>query len=454
MAISSSSLDVNSIVTQLMQLEQRPLTLLANKEAGFQAKISAYGSIKSALAALQSTVAPLARAGTFSALTATSSDTTVLTAAAAGVPTGTYNIEVIATAKYNALRSNDAYTSATDTFNTGKLSIKVGSGSAIDVDITADNNNLTGIRNAINNANAGVNASIINDGTNQRLVLTSKTLGAAGAISVTATEDGVGTGTFALTGLNSSAMSEPQPAEDAQLKVNGLTVTRSSNNINDVVSGLTLTLTKPGTTTVTVGKNNADLVTVVSGFVKAYNDVVAQNKSLTAYDSKTKTSAILNGDTTVRSLQSNLSSFLMGTVDGLSGGISSLADIGISLKKDGTLELNSSTLTSALNDPSKDVGALFSQITSGNQGIAVRMNNWLTKELGTSGLLENTVENIGDSIESLGEQRDRIEARLITIEARYRKQYSALDALVSSMSQTSLFLEQQLANLPTTSRKK
>src|SRR5690606_40933744 len=102
MAISSSSLDVNSIVTQLMQLEQRPLTLLASKEAGFQAKISAYGSIKSALAALQSTVAPLARSGTFSALTATSSDATVLTASASGVPTGTYNIEVLTTAKYHA----------------------------------------------------------------------------------------------------------------------------------------------------------------------------------------------------------------------------------------------------------------------------------------------------------------------------------------------------------------
>lgn len=453
MAISGSSLDVNSIVTQLMQLEQRPLTLLATKEAGFQAKISAYGSIKSALAALQSTVAPLARSGTFSALTATSSDTTVLSASAAGVPTGTYNIEVTTTAKYHALRSNDAYTSATDTFNTGKLSIQVGSGSTIDVDITDGNNNLTGIRNAINNANAGVNASIINDGTNQRLVLTSKTLGSAGAITVTATEDGAATGTFALTGLNSSAMLEAQPAQDAQLKVNGLTVTRSSNSINDVVSGLTLNLTKPGTATVTVGKNNSDLTTVISGFVKAYNDVVAQNKSLTAYDPKTDTSAILNGDTTVRSLQSNLSSFLMGTVEGL-GSISSLADIGISLKRDGTLELNSATLTSALNDPNKDVGALFSQITSGNQGIAVRMNNWLTKELGSSGLLENTVDNIGDSIGALGEQRERIEARLITIEARYRKQYSALDALVSSMSQTSLFLEQQLANLPTTSRKK
>src|SRR5690606_19642717 len=126
-------------------------------------------------------------------------------------------------------RSDDAYTSASDTFNTGKLSIKVGSGSAIDIDITADNNNLTGIRNAINNANAGVNASIINDGTNQRLVLTSKTLGSAGAITVTATEDGVGTGTFALTGLDSSALKIAQGADDAQLKVNGLSVTRSSN---------------------------------------------------------------------------------------------------------------------------------------------------------------------------------------------------------------------------------
>lgn len=450
MAITAtSSLDVNSIVTQLMTLEQRPISLLETKEAAYQAKISAYGTVKGALSALQTALAPLARTATFTAQSATSSDTTVLSATASGVSSGTYNIQVTQVAKAHTVRSNDAYTSASDTFNTGTLSIKVGSGAAIDIDITSSNNTLSNIRNAINNANAGVNASIVNDGTNQRLVLTSKTLGENGAITVTATEDGVTSGTFALTGLDSSTLVEAQAADNAELTVNGLAVSRSTNTVSDVISGMTLNLSKAGSSTVTVGRNNTDLATVVSGFVTAYNDVIKQNKSLTAFDVTNQTQAILNGDSTVRSIQTNLSNLLLGSVEGLSGGISSLADIGISYNRDGTLSLNSATLSAALNNPDKDVAGLFSQITSGNQGIAVRMNNWLTKELGSDGMIGNSIDTINDSITSLDEQKQRLTDKLVIIEARYRRQYSALDALITSMSQTSSFLEQQLANLPT-----
>ena len=202
MALSSSSIDVNGLVSQLMTLEQRPLTALATKEAGFQAKISAFGTVKSALATLQTSIAQLAKTTTFTARTATSSDATVLSATAGNAAVnGTYNITVDKLAKFNSVRSNDAYTANSNTFNTGTLSISVGNGVAKTVAIDSGDNTLAGIRDAINNANVGVNASIINDGTNQRLVLASKTMGVDGAIKVTATEDGVGTGSFALTGL-------------------------------------------------------------------------------------------------------------------------------------------------------------------------------------------------------------------------------------------------------------
>jgi flagellar hook-associated protein 2 len=461
MAISSSSIDVNGLVTQLMTLEQRPLTVLDSKEAGIQAKISAFGSIKGALSTLQTSIAQLAKTTTFTARTATSSDATVMSATAGNAAVnGTYTITVDKLAKFNAVRSNDAYTANTNTFNTGTLSISVGDGSAKTVTIDPDDNTLSGIRDAINNANAGVSASIINDGTNQRLVLSSKTMGSDGAIKVTATEDGVGTGTFALTGLAFDAsnptanpsMVQTQAADDAQLTINGLTVTRSSNTVTDVVTGLSMNLSKIGSTTLTVGKNNTDVVTVVSAFVSAYNDVVKQNKSLTAYDATNKTSALLTGDATVRTIQTGLSSMLQSSVKGLNGGITGLADVGIELQKDGTLTLNTSALSAALNDPNKDVAGLFSQTTAGNQGVAVQFNNWLTKTLGTDGLLDNRLDSFADTISSLDDQRTRIQDRLVTIEARYRKQFTALDSLVSSMSQTSAFLEQQLANLPNTSK--
>jgi flagellar hook-associated protein 2 len=454
MAISSSSLDVNSIVTQLMELEKRPLTVLDTKEASYQAKISAYGTVKSSLASLQSAVQTLTQPNTFKTLGITSSDLTVVSGSAnTEAAPGTYNVVVDQIAKAHAVRSNGAYASTSASFNTGTLSIKVGSGSAVNIDITGSNNSLSNIRNAINNSGAGVSATIVNDGTNQRLVLTSKTMGSTGAITVTASDSGSG-GTNALTDLASASLVEIQPAEDAEFTVNGLSVVRNSNTISDVVQGLTLTLGKEGNSTVTVAKNATPAVNAVTAFVTAYNAVVAQNSALTAYDAGNEAASILTGDATVRSIQSKLAGLVNSSVSGVSGDISRLSQVGVSLQKDGTLKLDTSKLTAALNDSDKDVASLFTQTTSGNKGIAVQFNDWLNQATGTGGILASRIDGLTDSIDGLDDRRDAINAKLVTIEARYRKQYSALDALISSMSSTSSFLEQQLASLPGTSKSK
>lgn len=453
MAIAASSLDVNSIVSQLMELEKQPLKVLDTKEASFQAKISAYGTVKSALASLQSAVQTLTQPNTFKALGITSTDINVVSGSATTeAAPGTYNIVVDELATANTLRSNGAYTATNATFNTGTLSIKVGTGAAVNVEITNKNNSLAQVRNAINNSGAGVSATIINDGTNQRLVLTSKTMGSAGAITVTATDSGSG-GSNPLTALDSSSLVEVQPAKDAAFTVNGLSVTRSSNTISDVVQGLTLTLSKEGSSTITVAKNPSTAVNAVTAFVTAYNAVVAQNSSLSAYDAANEDASILTGDATLRSIQSKLGSLVNARVSGVTGGLSSLSQVGVSLQRDGTLKLDTSKLTAALNDPDKDVASLFTQTTNGNKGVAIQFNDWLTQATGTSGILSSRIDGLSVSIKSLDSRRDVINDRLVTIEARYRKQYSALDALITSMSSTSSFLEQQLSNLPGTSKK-
>ncbi|HWT55015.1 MAG TPA: flagellar filament capping protein FliD [Rhodocyclaceae bacterium] len=454
MAVSATNLDINSIVTQLMTIERQPLTELDLKEASYQAKISAYGTIKGALSSLQSAVQTLAQPNTFKTLGITSTDLSAVSGSATtSASPGTYNITVDQIAKANSVRSNDAYTSSSDTFNTGTLSIKVGSGSPIDITIDATNNSLSGIRNAINNANAGVSASIVNDGTNQRLVLTSKTLGSNGAISVTATDSGSG-GTFALSGLDSTSLVQLQAADDAKFSVNGLAVTRSTNSVSDVVTGLTLNLGKAGSSTITVSKDNSTAVNAITAFVTAYNAVVSQNSSLTAYDAATKTDSILTGDSTVRSIQDKLAGLIGASVSNVAGGLSHLSDVGLSLQKDGTLALDTAKLSLALNDSTKDVGSLFTQTTTGNTGIAVQFNTWLTSATGSTGIIANRVDGMNASIGDLEDQRDALTSRLTLIEARYRSQYSALDALISNMNSTSTYLEQQLAALPGASSSK
>jgi flagellar hook-associated protein 2 len=230
--------------------------------------------------------------------------------------------------------------------------------------------------------------------------------------------------------------------------VNGLAITRSSNTITDVVDGLSLTLGKTGSSVVTVAKNTTGVVNAVTAFVTAYNAVVTQNNTLGAYDASSKTASILTGDATLRSIQTKLGSLLGSRVSGVSGGLSRLSDIGVSLQKDGSLTLDTSKLTQALNDPNKDIGSLFSQTTDGNKGIAVQFNDWLSQTTGASGTLAHRVDGINTSIKDLDDQRDALNTRLVTIEARYRAQYAALDSLISNMNTTSNFLEQQLANLP------
>lgn len=448
MAVSATNLDVNSIVSQLMVLERQPLTKLDVKEASYQAKISAYGTIKGALSSLQSAVKALTLPATFQSLTVTSSSASVASGSAdTSADTGGYSITVDKLAKYNTLRSDGAYTASTDTFNTGTLSIKVGTGSAVDITIDSTNNTLAGIRSAINNSGAGVTASIVNDGTNQRLLISSNTSGSAGAVTVTATDSGSG-GTFALSGLDSSNLVETQAADDAEFSINGLSVTRSSNTVTDVVPGLTLTLSQTGSTAISVSKNNANVVSAVQAFVTAYNSVVTQNQSLSAYDATNEAASILTGDSTVRSIQDRLAN-LMGTkVTGISGGLAYFSSVGISLQDDGTLALDSAKLTTALNNPDNDIKSLFTQTTAGNQGLAVQLNNWLTDATSSSGIIASRVSGISASIQDLEDQRSALESRLVLIQARYQAQYSALDSLISSMDSTSNYLEQQLANLP------
>jgi len=443
-----SGLDLNGIVSKLMAVESQPLTALATKEAGYQAKISALGSIKGVLSDLQSAANTLAQPGVFTGISATSSSTTTLTASATtAASTGTYAIGVTQLAKYHSVRSTGAYTATTNTFTEGTLAITVGSGTPVNVTIDGTNNTLAGIRDAINSAKAGVSASIVNDGTNQRLLLTSSTLGSAGAISVAATDSGSG-GSFALGQLASASLVSTQPAQDAQLTINGLAITRSSNSIADAIEGVTLNLVDAGNSTLKVAKNTAATVGAIDGFVKAFNAAKTQIASLSSYNTETKTAAILTGDTTVRGVMSRLNQLVFSSVSGIAGGIRNLSNIGITLQKDGTLSLDTATLTTALNDPSKDVQGLFTQTTTSNPGIAVRFNNELKAMLATNGLIDSRTTGISASIKDVQQRSKALQTRLVQIEQRYRTQFSALDSTIASLNQTSQYLTQQLAKLP------
>lgn len=456
-----SGLDVNGLVSKLMTVEQQPLVAMQKTEASYQAKLSAFGTLKGTLSDLQNAANALTSAAAFTPMSTSLGDATIMTASASSsAAAGTYAITVGQLAQAQVLRSATPYAATTETFNTGTISISVGGAAATQVTVSASNNTLAGIRDAINTANAGVTATIVNDGTTNRLLFTANATGlTAGAISVNVTDSGAG-GTHALTELNGVNLVTVKSPLDAMFNVNGLAITRSSNTVGDVINGVTFNLTKAGTiaspvsTQLTVSKNTSSVQGLLTSFVNAYNGAIKQIKSLSAYNADTRQASILTGNAAVRGLQSQLGSLAQSAVTGVAGSIGRLSDIGISVQKDGTLAIDSAKLQTALTDPTKDVATLFTSTTAGNKGIAVRFKDALTTLLGSTGPLASSTDGINRSISDLKKREDAFQTRLVSIEARYRRQFTALDSMVASMQQTSTYLSQQLASLASTTSNK
>jgi flagellar hook-associated protein 2 len=446
-----SGVDINGLITKLMTAEQAPLNLLKSQQANDQAKISAFGTVTSALSALQSAAQALetsSSSSVFSALKATPADSSVLTASAgAGAVAGAYTIAVSQLASNQIVRSNAAYTT-TDTFNAGTLAITV-AGTTTNVAIGAANNTLSGIAQAINSANAGVTATVLNDGTTNHLILSSNTSGSAGTIQVAVTQTGTGATQnltdFTYSGTDTAKMVQSQAAINASLSLNGTPITRSSNTISDAINGVTLNLTKsPATTTLTLAPDSASTVTAVGNFVTAYNAAVTALSNVSAFSASTNTAQPLTGNSVIQSLQSALPKLFSHGISGIKGGFTTLADVGVTLQQDATLKLDSGKLQSALTNPNNDVASLFGATTAGNQGFAKQLDQMLNSFVGPTGAIVAQTNGINTAIQGLIKQETQVSAYLTQLQAQYTAQFTAMDATVSQLNSIQNYLTQQL----------
>lgn len=468
-----SNLDVKTIVSQLMTVEKQPLTVLQTKEASYKAKVSAFGALKSALSSLQSASQTLNLSSTFSATKATVADSSYLAATAGpGAVAGNYDIEVKSLAQSQKLIS-DGFAEKTTVVGSGTIKINFGAYSDagsppvtftpksgnVEKSITIDssNNTLEGIRDAINNAGAGLTATIINDGSNYRLAVTSNESGAQNAARITVTESGgAGLGKLAYDASAGgvSYMTQNVAARDAVIKVDGVTITKPSNIITDGIQGITLNLNKEmatnTTTRLTLTRDTAPIKTAIDNFVKAYNGVNKQIADSTAYDVSTGKGSILTGDATMRSIQAQLRSTLSVALPGSPGGLSTLSEVGIGFQVDGTLAFDSSKLDKVLADPSKDISKLFVTVTGANPstGFGSRMNTLVSNFIfGKDAIVNGRIDGFNSTIKDLDKQISAQNDRLATIEKRYNAQFTALDTAIASMTKTSSFLTQQLSAL-------
>ncbi len=431
-----SGLDVSTIISQLMTLEQRPLLALQQKEAGFHAQLSALGQLRSAVSSYQSAVGALTSSSSLDTYTATSADTAKFTATADSTAAkGTYDIKVTNLAV--AQKQGSSAFADSDTTKIGsagdKMTVTIGADS---FSVAIGDKTLSDIAAAINNAsdNVGVTASVLQeDASNYRLVLSSDKTGTANVMTLAFEDSG------ALPIADPLSMAQIQAADDASFVVDSTyTITRSSNTVTDAIQGVTLNLLEVSTSAVQldVVQDTGDITTAVNGFVSAYNTLQSTLSSLSSGE--------LSGDSTLRLLQGRVRSILNSAPTGLSGAYSTLSEIGVEFQKDGTLKLNSTTLSTAVKDDRNAVSDLFA---NDDQGYAFRLDALMGSVLGSDGLIDAREDGVNSSISRIQDGIESMGQRLKIVESRLRAQFTALDSLVASMQTTGNFLTQQLTIL-------
>lgn len=455
---AGSNFDVQSLVSQLMSLEQGPLLASKKRQSGYNDQLSSLGKLKSTLSDFQSSMRTL-RSGTGLNVTkAESSDDKTATATTdftASAGTYTLNVTSLAAAQTLALSSysggSNAIASGTAGLSNtaGDLTFSFGSGTTSTVSIGA-NASLQDISSAINAAGLDVMASVVNSGTEgYKLALTSKNSGSAGSFSVTG---GAATGLSFLdydrTSNTAANLAKRTAAPtDAQLTINGVAITASSNKLTGAMTGLDVTLYKTGTATLTVGRDNTAVMKNVQGFVDSYNKIKSQVDDMYKQSgtSVTDASGKIIGTTSrvdgsVRMLMQSLASELNTGLTGVdaSSGTGFLSQVGISIQKDGTLALDSDAFKKALDKDSGAVSRLFSNNNS--DGFADRLNSKITTMLGMDGMMQVRTDSLNQQVRYETQKQLQIQANLDDKKKMLVSQYSRLDAALASMkSQSSYF---------------
>ena len=446
-----SGLDIGGLVQQLVAAERQPSEIrFAQQEARAQSRISAYGSLKSALDGLRTQLEKMQDPDTFLVYQASSSDEERFTATTSvDAQPGVYDVEVQQLATVQKLESG-AFADADAVVGTGTLTIKAGTES-FSVLVDDDNNTAAGIRDAINDAvdNTGVAATIVNTDGGSYLTLTGTETGADQAIVVTQSGGDGGLSVLEYDPDNLLlSLTEVQAALNAQVEINGRLVTSDNNSIAGAIDGVTINLAAaaPGEVgQLSVSNDTGAVKAQADAFINAYNTLIDTFDKLTSYNIETRQGAALVGDSTLRGVRDQLRREMTVAVDDIEAGFESLSDIGIETGLDGKLSLDSAVFDAAVGPEFAKFGQLFAN----EDGYAVRLGTIADRYLDdTDGILKARLDGLDETIERVADQRERLNARMVTVESRLLRQFNALDALVSNLTTTSNFLTQQLQNLP------
>src|SRR5690625_989655 len=352
---NSSGINTRQLVNDLVALERAPQDQrLDNREARLEAQISGIGYLRSAMSALQSALLPLANPETFDAKQAAIPDTNLMaiTKLGANAVPGNYRLSIEQVAQSHSL-SSGTFESLSAPLGQGTLNLRLGSwtgtgeersfsadeskaGATIEID--SSNNTLAGVRDAINGAGLGVQASIVGQNGNYQLLLTSPT-GATNELEITVDESSEAPGLAAFASEN---LEEHQSGRDAEMRVNGFLVSRESNTITDVIDGVEFDIFNAKAaheTNINIPAERSLAEAAIRNFVEAYNTFYTEMQKQVGFDVEEGTEGALRSDSMARNLMQSVRSMLSGAVPGIDNGFNTLANLGIRTQLDGTLQI-------------------------------------------------------------------------------------------------------------------
>jgi len=432
-----NNIDFSSILEAVMTQERVPFTALGTKKAALQQQNTQLGALAGKLSSLQNAADDLASPESLSVLTAASGDTSIVgVSTSTGSTPGSYDIKVTRKATAQVTASTSA-ASATDIVATGgTLSLLVGAQPPVNI-VATGNMTLRQLADAINAADAGVSAAVVQvTPGSYRLVLTSKQTGTDGAFTFTSTLSG-GTGVqFGDDGnhvYGEAADSNAVDAVDAELTVNNIPVTSSSNTLTDVVPGATLTLNGEDASRsvkVTVTRDAAGLRKQVDAFVKAYNDLVGwvndqRNSAVNGTDGN------VGRDPVVTGLHTDLRTAILGEHG--TGTIKSLAAVGIGFNRDGLMTVDTTAFENAVSTDAASVQELFAG-ASGTKGAFDDLSALITRYTSSDGLVKNAQTRIGDQVKAISNRMDVLDAQLTMRRDALQKEFIAADQAMQQLN--------------------
>ena len=426
-----SGLDSSTLIQQLVSIERQPILRLQSRQGAHESQISKIGNLSAKLSDLKGALEAIDSRTKLLSLSASSSDETVLRATATGQANqGAYDVTVEQLARTEKDRSQ-AFSTSGDEVRAGTLTITVKDEDPVGV-IIAEGDTLSDVVAAINASDAEVSASLVNDGTHTYMYIVASgsghTVGGDADDAVVLSESYTGGSGSEL------QLTQVQQARNALFSVDGLDVEKHNNNVSDVIEGVTLKLvgtTAAGdpATSVTVSPDTETVEERIQDFVDSYNEVLQYLRAETRLDASASREESLAGDSTVARVRATLQSVVADAVDELNGSFDSLASLGIKTTYDGTLKVNATELTEALQSDFLGVASVFTHEETGLADRIVAAIEEFVDPL--EGSLKARQDGIRRRIDLLQDQIEGKERRIESYEASLVRQFASLETMVA-----------------------